>query len=1079
MGSKSINEEEKKIKKMEKSYFEVLGLCCSSEVPLIEKILKPLDGVVEVSVIVPSRTVIVVHDSSLISQQQILKALNQARLEANVRVKGSANYKAKWPSPYVMLSGVLLALSFLKYVYHPFQWLAVAAVAVGILPILMRGAVALRNFTLDVNILMLIAVICTIAMRDYTEAGTIVFLFTIAEWLESRASQKATAVMSSLLSMAPQKATIAETGEVVNVEDVKLNTIVAVKSGEMIPVDGIVVDGTCEVDEKTLTGESYPVPKQKESTVWAGTVNVNGYIEVKTTALAEDSAVAKMARLVEEAQNSRSNVQRLIDQCAKYYTPAVVLISLGVAVIPAILKVHNLKHWFYLALVVLVSACPCGLILSTPVATFCALSRAATSGLLIKGGDHLETLAKIKTIGFDKTGTITRGEFTLMNFRALADDISLSTLIYWVSSIESKSSHPIASVLVDYGRSKSIEPKSENVEQFQNFPGEGVFGKMDGRNLYIGNKKLAERANCNAVSNVGGDKDGATSGYVYSEGVLIGTFSLSDNCRSGAIDAIRQLKAMGIKTALLTGDNHSAAMHAQEQLGNSLDFVHSELLPENKASIITDYKKHGATAMVGDGVNDAPALATADVGISMGVSGSALATETGHVILMSNDIRKILIAIKLARKTRRKVIENIFISIFTKACVLTSAIVWHPLVWLAVLADVMTCLIVIFNSMLLLRGVHDGHHHGRKWFGLFSCRSHKRCHSNGHQHTEVKQHCHSDRCASQELSPQGCHAVKEKHSEVNQKCCSKNSFPKGCESMKCTSPKLSPPCQTRSKCHTVKKEQCCPPKAASVTHKSAASCSESSRCLLQNCASSCDISRGHFLECQPNSEACEGNSCALSESPKKDGHAYHQSSCCHEDQCLESLESQISCDAGDQKCPSSLDSEIQLAQKTCCESADRNIPEHHSNASPHQKANKPSGCKDQCAESLEIHAEHEHSEHHRPCHTKAAESHACSSLRSREVHNHLGHHGACHTKAVATCSSPSNREVHEHEHEHEHEHVGHHGPCHKKAVTSHGCSNLRSREMHSCCQSFRKECCSSQGSFVSGFGGGLTEIVTE
>lgn len=677
---------------LQKSYFDVLGLCCSSEVPLIEKILRPLEGVVEVSVIVPSRTVIVLHDSLLITQLQIVKALNQARLEANVRVIGKTSYRGKWPSPYVMLSGLLLSLSFLKYVYHPLQWLAVAAVAVGVWPIIMRGAVAVRNFRLDVNILMLIAVVGTLVMKDYTEAGTIVFLFTIAEWLESRASHKATAVMSSLMSMTPQKATIAETGEIVNVEDVKLNTILAVKAGEIIPVDGVVVEGTCEVDEKTLTGESYPVAKQKDSIVWAGTVNVNGYISVKTTALAQDCAVAKMARLVEEAQNNKSSVQRLIDRCAKYYTPAVVLVAAGLAGIPAIMKVHNLRNWFHLALVVLVSACPCGLILSTPVATFCALSRAATAGLLIKGGDYLEILAKLKFIAFDKTGTLTRGEFTLMTFESLADDVSLSTLLYWVSSLESKSSHPIASVLVDYSRSHSIEPKPENVEDFQNFPGEGVSGKIDGREIYVGNKKLAHRANCTeAPSNIGGDpKEGRTSGYIYFGGNVIGTFSLSDNCRTGAKDAIRELNSMGIKTALLTGDSQSAAMHAQEQLGKALDVVHAELLPEDKARIIEDYKREGPTAMVGDGVNDAPALATADVGISMGVSGSALATETGHVVLMSNDIRKIPKAIKLARKTRNKVIQNLFISIALKAGVLAVAVTGHPLVWLAVLVDVFT-----------------------------------------------------------------------------------------------------------------------------------------------------------------------------------------------------------------------------------------------------------------------------------------------------------------------------------------------------------------------------------------------------
>ncbi|KAH9616628.1 hypothetical protein KSS87_006321 [Heliosperma pusillum] len=987
-----------------------------------------------------------------------------------------------------MLSGLLLALSFLKYVYHPFQWLAVAAVVVGVRPILTRGVVALRNFTLDVNILMIIAVICTIIMRDYTEAGTIVFLFTIAEWLESRASHKATAVMSSLLSMAPQKATIAETGEVVNVEDVKLSTVVAVKSGDMIPVDGLVVDGTCEVDEKTLTGESYPVPKQKDSTVWAGTVNVNGYISVKTTALAEDSAVAKMARLVEEAQNSRSSVQRLIDKCAKYYTPAVVLISLGVAVVPVILKAHNLRHWFYLALVVLVSACPCGLILSTPVATFCALSRAATSGLLIKGGDHLETLAKIKTIGFDKTGTITRGEFTLMNFQTLADDVRLNTLLYWVSSIESKSSHPTASVMVDYGRSQSIEPKPEKVVEFQNFPGEGVCGVIDGKNLYIGNKKLAQRAKCNIALNGGGDtKDGATSGYVFCEGVLIGTFSLSDNCRSGALDAVKELKAMGIRTALLTGDNQSAAMHAQEQLGYSLDFVHSELLPEDKASIIKDYKTHGPTAMVGDGVNDAPALATADVGISMGVSGSALATETGHVILMSNDIRKIPKAIKLARKTRRKVIENIFISIVTKACVIASAIAWHPLVWLAVLADVMTCLIVIFNSMLLLRGGHEGHKHGRKWSGLFSCHSHKnKCHSTGHQHSEVKQ-----------------------------QCCSKTVSP----------------CDTRAKCRTDKTQKCCSVKTAPEPLNKL---SESSRCLLHDCSTSCKTSdecvpqhplsespkdgheyhqasccnEDHCPEALESQVSCHGGEHHKHETlpkchhePKKDGHEHHQVTCYHENHCLEALESQVSCHGGEHHkhetlpkchhepkkngrehhqapwchenhCPEVLESQVS------CHGGEHHkhesVPKcHHEPKKDGHEYHQESCChENHCPESLESlvrcdAGKHDKHETLPKCHHESTDDKITGQLNTVVLHHEANHVSACSDQCA------SSLEIHA-----ANSHLVEHMTCHKNVVSGHSCTGLRKREVGSCCQSFRKACCSSNANFVPGFAG-LTEIVTE
>ncbi|GFY81407.1 heavy metal atpase 2 [Actinidia rufa] len=656
--------------KLEKSNFEVLGLCCSSEVPLIERILKPLNGVDEISVIVPTKTVIVLHDPLLISRTQLVEALNRERLEANVKLHGEVKFQKKWPEKWVIACGLLLALSFLKYVYEPLQWLALGAVAIGLPSVIFKSIAAIRNCTPNVNILMLIAVGGTLALQDFSEAGAIVFLYAISQWLESAASYKATAVMSSLTSMAPQKAILAETGRQVDVNNVSVSAVLVVKAGDAIPIDGIIVEGQCEVDEKMLTGESFPVVKQLDDTVLAGTVNLNGYVKIKTTALAEDCVVARMTKLVEDAHRKKSTAERFIDSCAKYYIPAVMLLSAGFAVIPAAFRVRNENYWFHLALVVLVSACPCALILSTPVAIFCALSEAAMTGLLVKGGEYLEILAKVKTIAFDKTGTITRGEFVVTDFQSLCDDISLSTLLYWVSSIESKSSHPMATALVDYARI-SVRAGSTTVPTM-------------------------------AAHTMGGK----TSGFIYCGPSAVGVFTLSDACRSGAKEAIEELKSLGIRTTMLTGDCHAAAVLVQDQLEDALDEVRAELLPEDKARIIEDLKKKkkGGVAMIGDGMNDAPALATADVGISMGISGSALATETGHMILMSNNIRKIPEAVRLARKTRRKLIENVIISITVKGAILALAFAGYPQVWAAVLADVGTCLVVILNSMLLLQG---------------------------------------------------------------------------------------------------------------------------------------------------------------------------------------------------------------------------------------------------------------------------------------------------------------------------------------------------------------------------------------
>ncbi|KAG6649196.1 hypothetical protein CIPAW_07G195800 [Carya illinoinensis] len=1015
-------EKSKTQKKLQKSYFDVLGLCCSSEVPLIVNILKPLDGVKEVSVIVPSRTVVVVHDNLLISQIQIVKALNQARLEANVKIYGKENYKKKWPSPYAIACGALLLLSFLKYAYQPLKWLAVGAVAAGIFPITLKGLVAIRNLRLDINILVLVAVIGTLALNDYLEAGTIVFLFTIAEWLESRASYKANAVMSSLMSMAPQKAVIAETGEEVDADEVKLSTVLAVKAGEVIPIDGIVVEGQCEVDEKTLTGESFPVAKQKDSIVWAGTINVNGYISVKTTALAEECVVAKMAKLVEEAQNSKSSTQRIIDKCTKFYTPAILIISIGFAVVPAALKVKNRNHWFHLALVVLVSACPCSLILSTPVATFCALTKAATSGLLIKGGDYLETLAKIKIVAFDKTGTITRGEFVVTDFQSLRDDISLNTLLYWVSSIESKSSHPMAAALIDHARSLSVEPKPENVMEFQNFPGEGIHGNIDGDDIYIGNRKIALRAGCETVPALEGNmKEGKTIGYIYCGSTPVGIFCLSDACRSGVAEAIREMKLLGIKTAMLTGDRHAAAMHVQEQLDHRLEVVHAELLPEDKARIIKEFKEEGPTAMVGDGVNDAPALAMADIGISMGISGSALATETGQVILMSNDIRKIPEAIQLARKARRKVILNIILSFTPKSAILALAFAGHPLVWAAVLADVGTCLLVILNSMLLLRGTQKPRGTSSKCHRAQHTHKHACNASNGdsshHQHVhDTHHHCCSESKAQMVSQSQN---LPSKKCVANLANCQSRPLNSSCGDMKCAdSAKSNVGCRDSDEVHEAKH---CSHRSYNVSNH----CLESRKMHNQGCSGPHNLDsctedkcsnpigrKGDDVECDGHrdakhcnhSTALEGNQIVTS-----DDH-------CHSNNC------------GNSHVENHIDNGEGKMEVSCC-NHQHQIPEVHLDLYKHGK------------------------DHNAPVHTTIDIVPCTDNVESINSH-------ALKKKETGGCCKS-------------------HGKKDMESAAMHACISLESREIGGCCKSYMKECCGKHGHLGASFGGGLSEIITE
>ncbi|RLM87554.1 putative inactive cadmium/zinc-transporting ATPase HMA3 [Panicum miliaceum] len=683
--------------KWEKTYLDVLGVCCSAEVALVERLLAPIDGVRAVTVVVPSRTVIVEHDPAAVSQSRIVKALNKAGLEASVRAYGSSGVVGRWPSPYILASGALLLASFLAPLLPPLRWLALAAACAGAPPMLLRAFAAATRLALDINVLMVVAVAGAAALGDYAEAGAIVFLFITAEWLETLACAKAGAGMSSLMSTIPPRVVLAGTGEVVSLRDVKVGAVVAVRAGEVVPIDGVVVDGQSEVDESSLTGESFPVPKQPPSEVWAGTINLDGYIAVRTTALAENSTVAKMERLVEAAQNSRSKTQRLIDSCSKYYTPA------SVALVPLLLGAQDMKRWFQLTLVLLVSACPCALVLSTPVATFCALLRAARMGVLIKGGDILESLGGIRVAAFDKTGTITKGEFSIDGFHVVGDKAEMSQLLYWVSSIESKSSHPMAAALVEYAQSKSVQPNPEKVTEFRIYPGEGIYGEINGRHVYIGNRRIMARSSCQTVSEIDG-VNVASIGYVVCDGDLVGSFSLSDDCRTGAAEAIRELRSMGIKSVMLTGDSRSAAMRAQEQLGGAMEELHSELLPADKVGLVGDLKaRDGPTLMVGDGLNDAPALAMADVGVTMGLSGSAAAMETSHATLMSSDILRVPAAVRLGRRARRTIAANVAASVAAKAAVAALAVAWRPVLWAAVLADVGTCLLVVLHSMTLLR----------------------------------------------------------------------------------------------------------------------------------------------------------------------------------------------------------------------------------------------------------------------------------------------------------------------------------------------------------------------------------------
>ncbi|CAI9099190.1 OLC1v1035974C1 [Oldenlandia corymbosa var. corymbosa] len=1090
-------------KKFQESHFDVLGICCPSEVPIIENILKPLDGVREVSVIVPTKTVIVLHDGLLISQLQIVRALNKASLEASIKVKGGKIVRKKWPSPYAIASGACLLLSLLGYFFQPLHWLALGAVAFGILPIISKSITALRNRAFgDINILVVITVAGSIALKDYWEAGTIVFLFAIADWLESLASHKAAAAMSSLLNVVPQRALLAENSEEVDVGEVKINTVLAVKEGEMIPIDGVVIEGNCDVDEKTLTGESFPVAKQKDSSVWAGTMNVNGYISIRTTALAEDCVVARMTKLVEEAQKNKSRIERYMEKFAKYYTPGIILISIAVAVVPVILRVHDKKKWFHIALVVLVSACPCALILSTPVAMFCALTKAANLGVFFKGSDYLEMLARVKIMAFDKTGTLTRAEFGVTEFKSLANDISQKTILYWVSSIESKSSHPMAAALVDLAKSHSIEPNPDAVEHFQNFPGEGIYGKIDGKEIYIGNAKIASRVGSQSVPELEGNDEGKSVGYIFLGSTPAGIFRLSDVCRTGAKEALQQLKSMGIKTVMITGDCYAAAKHIQDQLDGAPEVIHADLLPEDKARIIEDFQKQACTAMIGDGINDAPALATADVGISMGVSGSSLATETGHVMLMTNDIQRIPKVAKLARKVKTKILQNIILSIATKGSILGLAIAGHPMVWAAVLADVGTCLVVILNSMLLLNGFP---------------RYRRKCCQSSAASTE---HKHGKKCSGSDSL--------HKH----QPCCpDKKKAPKQCDAKKCSSKHCAP----------ATKQHCVPDSSIS----SASGKGQYSESIIKN---SCCGHESHENQIRKRNVECTGWSNTHHHHPHQHQHQHHhqhppppphhhhhhhemdgsdstkkhaicsstkekqdktcsQSDSCHAKQpCCADLPPQPHCEVQLQQCSSNANCSEPNGKQICGhnnEIVEAKFSDHdHGSCNSHVGHQEPTklhhhgggpGC---CDSTKKLGKEAVH-DHFNKTSAHGSSSSTTTGLKPEDridIDEELGKIVELCCDHESTINRHSRGKNHHHdagECDHSNHSGGHnllgdphnhnnHVHHHHQGSRNMACVALESRHVvGGCCESFRKECCVHSGHFGTNLRGGLTEIVIE
>lgn len=653
------------------------------------------------------------------------------------------------------------------------------AVLVAGAPVFLKGFRALlfaRRITID--LLMAVASVGALGIGEYGEAVTVILLFMLGEALEAYSAERARDSLRSLLALQPQEATVLQShtdshdhgdahdhdhhhedahghdhihdhndthehahdhsqcdgqhhakqpahdhAVLMAVDKVQPGDRVLVRPGQRIPVDGVVIKGISSVNQAPVTGENMPVLKQTDDDVMAGTVNGEAALEIRTTRPAAEGTIARIARLVEQAQSQRSPAERFIDRFARWYTPAVVILAALVVAIPVLLFGQPLMNqaggetgWLYRGLAMLIIACPCALVISIPVTVVSGLTRLANLGVLVKSGAHLDRLADIAVIAFDKTGTLTHGRPTVASIHttdcahpANSDDCgACDNVVSIAAAIERASEHPVAHAILSAAKQRKGVGHLPMADAVQAHPGRGVSGEIQGgRQVVVGTGELFKPSMA-GWQQVSGQADlarqaGDTVMYVGSDDRVLGYIGVQDEVRDNSRAALDELAALGIRKVMLTGDHQQAANRVAEVLGG-IDEVQAELLPEQKLQAIeTLHQRYGAVAMVGDGINDAPALARADIGIAMGAGGTAQAMETADVVLMQDDLNDVARALRLARASRQIIKQNIVLSLALKFAFLGLAIPGLATLWMAVLADVGATLLVTMNGMRLLR----------------------------------------------------------------------------------------------------------------------------------------------------------------------------------------------------------------------------------------------------------------------------------------------------------------------------------------------------------------------------------------
>mgnify|MGYP002622832673 CR=1 FL=1 len=715
---------------MANAVFKIHGMDCAEEVAALRAELEPLAGVAGLSFDVLNGKMSVEFSEAQISTGQMIAAVQRAGLRAEPWERAAANSThaeaaLRWrKAAATAASGALVAIGFAVHGAAE-GWRAaigedsvvplasklcyLAAIVAGAWYVAPKAGRALLRRRPDMNLLMMLAVGGAILIEQYFEAAMVAFLFALSLALESWSVGRARRAIAALMSLSPPSARLLQadgTEQLVDVGQVTPGSTIVVRPGDKFPLDGSVAKGTTTVNQAPITGESVPVAKAPGDEVFAGTINQDGAVEVVTTKAAEDTTLARIIRMVGDAQSKRAPSEQWVERFAHYYTPSVMIFALAVMVVPALFD-GAWSKWFYEGLVLLVIACPCALVISTPVSIVAALTAAARQGVLIKGGPYIEAPARLKAIAMDKTGTLTEGQPTVKDVVPLSGHTE-AEVVEIAAAVEARSEHALAKAVVRAANAQAI--RFAAVDDFQAMKGKGATATVDGQPVWLGSHRLLEERGQETPAMheqlEAMERDGSSVIVVGNESHVCGMIAVADNIRPESAKAVADLRSSGIEhIVMLTGDNQGTADAIGREAG--VDEVRAELLPEDKVHAVEQLvARYGEVAMIGDGVNDAPAMARATVGIAMGAVGTDAALETADIALMGDDLLSVAWLIRHSRRTLNIIRQNIVAALAVKAAFVALTLVGHASLWAAIAADTGASLAVIFNGLRLLRSNH-------------------------------------------------------------------------------------------------------------------------------------------------------------------------------------------------------------------------------------------------------------------------------------------------------------------------------------------------------------------------------------